>query len=93
MDNAVLSARFAVQAILMLKRRKQQPYHIMRKECGQRNKKMEENQEKRQVKFASDETLATSLTPNQMLKDGIKIIAANIANKFLPPEEIFTLPF
>ena len=27
------------------------------------------------------------------LADGVKMMAANAANRFLPPEKVFTLPF
>ncbi|MCJ7701255.1 MAG: hypothetical protein MUO62_06700 [Anaerolineales bacterium] len=45
------------------------------------------------AEFASDETLAASFAPKQVLIDGVKMMAANAANKFLPPEKVITLPF
>jgi hypothetical protein len=37
--------------------------------------------------------LAASFAPQQVLIDGVKMLAANAANKFLPPEKIITFPF
>ena len=56
-------------------------------------RQMEANEKKRQVKFASDESLAASFAPQQVLIDGVKMITANFANKFLPPVKVITLPF
>jgi hypothetical protein len=56
-------------------------------------RQMEANEKKRQVKFASDETLAASFAPRRVLIDGVKMMAANAANKFLPPEKVITFPF
>jgi len=53
---------------------------------------MENNELTRQNKFASDETLVARLAPNKLLKDGFNMMAATVANKFLPPEKMITLP-
>jgi len=53
---------------------------------------MENNELTRQNKFASDETLVASLAPDKLLKDGFKMMAAIVANKYLPPEKMVTLP-
>ena len=57
------------------------------------NRQMDANDKKRQDKFASDETLAVSMAPSLMLVDGIKMMIANTANTFLPPEKVITFPF
>jgi hypothetical protein len=56
-------------------------------------RQMEANEVKRQAKFASDESLAASYAPQQVLMDGVKMMAANVANKILPPEKVITQPF
>ena len=56
-------------------------------------RQMEANEIKRQAKFASDETLAASFAPRQVLIDGVKMMAANAANKFLPADKVITFPF
>jgi hypothetical protein len=55
-------------------------------------KRIEDNELKRVKKYASDETLASYLAPRQMLKDGIKMLAADIVNKVLPAERVITFP-
>jgi hypothetical protein len=55
-------------------------------------RQLEANEKKRQAKFASDESLAASLTPGALLKDGLKMQAAMFINHFLPPEKVITLP-
>ena len=93
MDNAAVSARFAVQAILEAEKTgtKALSYYVQKMRAMKRQ--MEANEIKRQVKFASDESLAASFAPQRVLLDGIKMLAANTTNKFLPPERVITLPF
>jgi len=93
MDNAALSARFAVQAILDAEKSGKSAISHYTKKMQPMKRQMEANEEKRLVKFASDENLAASMAPALMFKDGLKMMAANAANKFLPPEKVFTLPF
>ena len=93
MDNAALSARFAIQAILDAEKSGKPAISHYTKKMQPMKRQMETNEEKRRIKFASDDTLAASMAPNQMLIDGLKMMAANAANKFLPPEKVFTLPF
>jgi len=93
MDNAALSARFAVQAILDAEKTGKKAISHYTEKMLPMKRQMEANEIKRQTKFASDDSLAASFAPQQVLIDGVKMIAANAANKFLPPEKIFTLPF
>ena len=93
MDNAALSARFAVQAILDAEKTGTTAISHYTQKMQPMKRQMETNEKKRQVKFASDETLASSFAPKQVLIDGVKMMAANAANKFLPPEKVITLPF
>ena len=93
MDNAALSARFAVQAILDAERTGITAISHYTHKMQPMKRQMEANEKKRQVKFASDESLAASFAPQQVLIDGVKMLAANAANKFLPPEKVITLPF
>jgi flavin-dependent dehydrogenase len=93
MDNAALSARFAVQAIQDAEKTGTTAISHYRQIMGPMRHQMEVNERKRQAKFASDDTLAASLAPGQMLIDGVKMLSANFINKFLPPEKVITLPF
>ena len=93
MDNAALSARFAVKAIMDAEKTGEEAFsHYVRK-MQPMKRQMDANEKKRQAKFKSNETLAFSMAPGRMMIDGIKMIAANAANTFLPPEKVITLPF
>jgi flavin-dependent dehydrogenase len=93
MDNAALSARFAVQAIVDAEKTDTTAIAHYAQKMMPMKRQMESNEEKRLVKFASDESLTASFAPQQVLIDGVKMLAANTANKFLPPEKVITLPF
>jgi len=92
MDNAALSARFAVQAILDAEKMGAMAMPYYAQKMGPMKRQMEVNEEKRKAKFASDETLAASMAPHRMLRDGVRMMTANLANKFLPSERVITLP-
>ena len=93
MDNAASSARFAVQAIQDAEKRGTTAISHYSRKMESMKRQMEANEKKRQAKFASDETLAVSFAPGRVLIDGVKMVVANAANKFLPPEKVITLPF
>lgn len=92
MDNAALSARFAVQAILEAEKCGTVAFSHYAQTMERMKRLIEINEEKRRVRFASNETLATSMNPYPMFIAGVKMMAANFTNRFLPPEKIITLP-
>jgi flavin-dependent dehydrogenase len=93
MDNAALSARFAVDAILDAEKTGTPAISHYTQKMLPMKRQMETNEVKRLTKFASDESLLASFAPKQVLMDGVKMMAANAANKFLPPEKVITFPF
>ncbi|MBW1897347.1 MAG: hypothetical protein JRI47_09870 [Deltaproteobacteria bacterium] len=93
MDNAALSARFAIKAILNAEKTGSTAISHYTRYMQPMMRQMEANETKRQAKFTSDETLAESMAPGRMLVDGVRMMAANVANRFLPPEKVFTFPF
>jgi flavin-dependent dehydrogenase len=93
MDNAALSARFAVQAILEAEKKGTTAISSYERRMRSMKRQMENNEKKRQIKFASDESLAASFAPRRVIVDGVKMMAANAANRILPPERVITLPF
>lgn len=93
MDNAALSARFAIKAILNAEKTGSTAISHYTRYMQPMMRQMEANETKRQAKFTSDETLAESMAPGRMLVDGVRMMAANAANRFLPPEKVFTFPF
>lgn len=92
MDNAALSARFAVQAILNVKKIGTAAISDYTQKMAPMKRQMEVNEVKRKVRFVSNETLAASMASYSMRRSGVKMKAANFANKFLPPEKVITLP-
>jgi flavin-dependent dehydrogenase len=92
MDNAALSARFAVQAILDAEKSGKVAFSHYAKTMERMNRQIEVNEVKRKVRFASNETLTASMNPYPMLIAGIKMKIADLANGFLPPERVITLP-
>jgi flavin-dependent dehydrogenase len=93
MDNAALSARFAVQAILEAEKKGTTAISSYERRMQSMKRQMEDNEKKRQIKFASDESLAASFAPRRVIVDGVKMMAANAANRILPPERVITFPF
>jgi len=92
MDNAAISARLAVQAILDADKSGAPAISHYSQKMNRMKRQMEANEIKRVAKFTSDETLAASFTPGQVLMDGLKMVTANAANRILPPERVITLP-
>jgi flavin-dependent dehydrogenase len=92
MDNAALSARFAVQAILEAEKKGTVAFSHYAQTMERMKRLIEINEEKRRVRFASNETLTTSMNPYPLFIAGVKMMTANFANRFLPPEKIITLP-
>ena len=92
MDNAAISARIAVQAIMAAEKTNSPAITHYSQKMKPLKHQMETNEKKRLAKFASDETLTASFAPQRVLIDGLKMISANAANRILPPERIITLP-
>jgi len=93
MDNAAISGRAAVQAILDAEKTNTTAISHYARRMQPMRRQMERNERKRKAKFESDETLSLSMAPKRMLIDGMKMIVANAANKLLPPEKVITFPF
>ncbi|MHB1356941.1 MAG: NAD(P)/FAD-dependent oxidoreductase [Anaerolineae bacterium] len=92
MDNAALSGRFAVQAILEAEKKGTLAITPYTKKMMPMQRLIELNEEKRKIKYASSETLAASMAPLTVLRMGIKMMAADFLNKFVPAEMVITLP-
>lgn len=92
MDNAALSARFAVKAIIAATRSGRPAIDCYERLMKGLIRKIEGNERKHAKLYASNETLTAGLDPKAMLKSGILMPLANLANLILPPEKIITLP-
>lgn len=93
MDNAAISARFAVQAILDAAKHQRPAEEFYSEKMKKLKKQMEVNEQKRLIKFESDESLLESMTIGRVMADGVKMLSANVLNKILTPEKVITLPF
>ncbi|MBU0491656.1 MAG: NAD(P)/FAD-dependent oxidoreductase [Chloroflexi bacterium] len=92
MDNAALSARQAVRAIIAAERNGQPAadhyQHLMKSLVH----KLQANDSKQAQQFASNDHLEAGLTPASLLKGGVLMKLASLANTMLPPERVITLP-
>jgi flavin-dependent dehydrogenase len=92
MDNAALSGRLAAKAIVKAKESRRpaiEPYQCLMKRIVSRLKANAIRQAKR---YFSSEMLDKSLSPLNLMKLGILIIAGNQLNMILPPEKLILLP-
>lgn len=92
MDNAALSGRLAVKALIKAEESDIEPAKIYEELMKRVIKKIKENSEKQAKRFSSNQELEKSLTPMNMLKGGLQMIIANQINKILPPEKLIFLP-
>jgi len=93
MDNAALSARLAVKAIIESREKRClaiEPYqHLMKRIVH----KTERNTERQVARYATNEELQKSLSPMNLIKGGVLMLIATQMNRILPPDRIIMLPF
>lgn len=92
MDNAAISARLAVKAILKSKETGRPPCEIYSRLLRGMIHKIDRNEARQQAIFATNESLEKSLSPARQLRNGILMLAAIQVNRILPPERAITLP-
>jgi flavin-dependent dehydrogenase len=92
MDNAALSARFAIKAIVQAERTGRSALGYYQRLMRGMVHKIEVNARRQERQFAANETLEANLAPVSMLRQGLLMMVANLANKVLPPERVITLP-
>ena len=92
MDNAALSARFAVKAIVEPERSGRPAIESYQGFMQGMMRKIQVNAKKQAKRYASNESLEASLAPSSMLMSGLLMMTANLTNTVLPPEKIITLP-
>lgn len=92
MDNAAVSGRFAVKALLKAEEKDCSavfPYKDLMKNMV---KTLEANSKKQTLRYASNEQLEQSLSSLNLAKLGFLAIVGNNLNKILPAEKMFLLP-
>jgi flavin-dependent dehydrogenase len=92
MDNAALSARFAVKAIVASERGGHPVIECYQQLMTGMVHKLQINAKKQRMDFSSNDNLEAGLAPASMLKAGVLMRFANLANAILPPEKVITLP-
>jgi flavin-dependent dehydrogenase len=92
MDNAALSGRLAVEAIVEAEKRRLLPIERYQGLMEPTIKKIRKNAMRQAARYASNHSLEMSLSTFNIMKDGLLMLAAAQVNKFLPPEKIILLP-
>ncbi|MDM7998445.1 MAG: NAD(P)/FAD-dependent oxidoreductase [Dehalococcoidia bacterium] len=92
MDNAALSARFAVKAVLEAGKTGHPAIGLYGRLMSGMVSKMHRNGKRQAARYAAEEALQRSLSTPRMIRDGMLMLVAMQADRFLPPERIITLP-
>lgn len=92
MDNAAISGRLAVKAILESEETGRQPCEVYNRLLKGIVRKIDRNAARQRAIFATNESLEKSLSPARLIRGGILMLLATQLNKVLPPERIITLP-
>ncbi|MGQ9546779.1 MAG: NAD(P)/FAD-dependent oxidoreductase [Dehalococcoidia bacterium] len=92
MDNAAISGRLAVKAIVESEKTGGFPiqsYQRLMKRIAQTTAR---NEAKQAARYAADRALRNSLSPFNLMKGGLLMLLVAQLNRILPPEKIITLP-
>ena len=92
MDNAAISGRLAVKAIIESEKAGGSPiqsYQRLMKRIAQTTAR---NEAKQAARYAADKALQKSLSPFSLMKTGLMMLVVAQFDKILPPERIITLP-
>ena len=92
MDNAALSGRLAVKALIEAEEKGLEPAKIYAALMKKVKRKIETNSKKQMKRMLSNEELEKSLSPISMLKGGLYMLLAEQLNKLLPSEKLVFLP-
>jgi len=92
MDNAAISGRLAVKAILKSEGTGRPPCEAYSRLLKSMIHKIDRNEARQQAIFSTNESLGKSLSPTRLLRGGILMMAATQLNRVLPPERTITLP-
>lgn len=92
MDNAALSGRLAVKAVMESEETGCAPILSYQELMRRVVRKLEENLRKQAARYETNETLEKSFSATSMMKTGLFMMAAAQVNKILPPERVVLLP-
>jgi geranylgeranyl reductase family protein len=92
MDNAALSARLAIKAIVKSEKQGTPPFKFYKEFMRRMALKVVKNASKQAARYATDNSLCKSLSRLNVIKSGLQMLIAAQLNKILPPDKIITLP-
>ncbi len=92
MDNAALSGRLAVKAIVESERIGCMPIEAYQRFMSKVVRQIERNGKRQAARYASNESLENSLSTFNLVKDGMLMLAAARLNRVLSPERVIMLP-
>ena len=92
MDNAAISGRLAVKAVLKSEETGRPPCKVYDRLLKGMVHKIDRNEARQQAIFATNESLEKNRSPARLLRGGIVMLAATQLNRLLPPERTITLP-
>jgi len=92
MDNAALSARLAVKAILQAEKKGNPPADTYMRLMERITRRIRRNAGKQMARYATNETLEKSLSPMRVARDGVLMLTAAQVDRLLPAERMIFLP-
>ena len=92
MDNAALSGRLAVKAIIESEKTGKPAIEAYQHFMKGITRKVERNTAKQATRYATNETLERAFSPSNLLKSGLLMQIAAQINRVLPAERTITLP-
>jgi len=92
MDNAALSGRLAVKALIKAEEKGLESAKVYANLMRRVKRKIEINAKKQLKRLSSNEELEKSLSPMNMLKGGLYMLLAEQLNKLFPSERLLFLP-
>jgi len=92
MDNAALSGRLAVKALIHAEEKGCPPIELYQHLMKRTVHNLERNAEKQAARYGTNDLLEESLSPFQLVKGGLLMLITVQINKILPPERLIMLP-
>jgi flavin-dependent dehydrogenase len=92
MDNAALSGRLAVKAIVKSEQTNHPPIELYEQCMKGIVHKIDKNKSRQVTRYNTNDSLQKSLSPANLIKDGILMLTVAQIDKLLPAERVITLP-
>ncbi len=92
MDNAALSGRLAIKAILQADQSDHPVLDCYQNEMQEVVEHIQARAMKQADRYESNDTLEASLVSPDMLRSGVMTLLGDLINRLLPPEDVISLP-